>query len=250
MGRGPGRAVQITPTFREELELTKAGHRRVAGIDEAGRGPWAGPVVAGAVILPDDWLSWQRPEVPAGKRPRWRDMDPRALVRDSKLLSAEQRESLYGVITAAAISFGVGVVSAEKIDALGIVGATKQAMREAIAALGRRPNALLVDAVDLSETGLPCKAIIDGDALCGSVAAASIVAKVTRDRLMLEMDRQYPGYGFARHKGYGTREHLHALSLLGPCPIHRRTFAPIKDLLLQGHLFPGNDSRAAHGRLA
>ena len=215
------------------------GHLLVAGVDEVGRGPLAGPVFAGAVILPPDWLQWRRrrPRRRGGKPPNWRDLDPRYLLRDSKMLSHGQLEHLYGVITSAAVAWGVGGASGEVIDTQGIVPATKLAMRRAIAALRPQPHALLIDAVDLSEAGLPCRAIIDGDALCGSISAASIVAKVTRDRLMEEMDGQYPGYGFARHKGYATAEHLRLLERLGPCPIHRRSFAPVSDLLLRPRLF-------------
>ena len=158
------------------------------------------------------------------------------MLRDSKELSRPQREMLYDVIIGVAVAYGVGSASHETVDSRGIVEATKLAMREAISSLGRRPDALLVDALDLSEAGFPCRPIIDGDALCGSIAAGSIVAKVTRDRLMEEMDRRYPGYGFARHKGYATREHLESLSRLGPCPIHRHSFAPVRDILMRPRL--------------
>jgi ribonuclease HII len=184
---------------------------RVAGIDEAGRGPWAGPVVAGAVVLPPD------PAV------------ARALtgVRDSKQLSPRQRERLFAIIQAAAVSWAAGVVASEEIDLLGILPATRLAMRQAVEGLSVSPQALLVDAVRLPAIPLPQRSLIHGDALCLSIAAASIVAKVTRDRLMVEMDSLYPGYGFARHKGYGTARHAQALRELGPCPIHRRSFAPV-----------------------
>ena len=219
----------ILPTFREERALAAQGYRAVAGVDEVGRGPLAGPVMAGAVVLPERWL----------RRPRrnGRGEDPRRYLRDSKTLSAAQRERLYDAITACAVAWAVGEASVEEIDRLGIVPATRLAMRRAIDALRPGPQALLVDAVDLSELRLPCRAIIDGDALCGSIAAASIVAKVARDRLMEDLDRRYPGYGFAEHKGYATREHLRLLRELGPCPIHRRTFAPVLDILIRPRLF-------------
>ena len=229
--------MRITPTFAEELDLAAQGYHLVAGVDEVGRGPLAGPVVAAAVILPDEWLHWRPARRMGKKRPRTHEQDPREILRDSKELSRSQREMLYDAITGVAVAYGVGSASHETIDTRGIVAATKLAMREAISSLGRQPDALLVDAVDLSEAGLPCRPIIDGDALCGSIAAGSIVAKVTRDRLMEEMDRQFPGYGFARHKGYATKEHLRLLSRLGPCPIHRRSFAPVRDMLMRPRLF-------------
>jgi ribonuclease HII len=155
------------PTYREEIALQAQGYVFVAGIDEAGRGPLAGPVVAGAVVLPPDWFG------PSGRRRR---TAPASLLNDSKQLTAEQREVLYGEIVGRALAWGAGVVARETIDRIGIVRATRLAMRQAVEAMGRRPEALLVDAVDLPELGLPCKAIIDGDALCGSIAAASVVA--------------------------------------------------------------------------
>ena len=148
-------------------------------------------------------------------------------VRDSKQLSPRQRERLLPIIQAVAVSWAAGVVSCEEIDRLGILPATRLAMRQAVDALSATPQALLVDAVRLPAIPLPQRSLIHGDALCLSIAAASIVAKVTRDRLMVEMDAQYPGYGFARHKGYGTAQHAQALNELGPCPIHRRSFAPV-----------------------
>ena len=220
------------PTFKRERAALAQGYHLVAGVDEAGRGPLAGPVVAGAVILPEDWLNRRRRLLPSRN-----GMDPRHLVRDSKQLSAGQRERAYDAITADAMAWGVGIVSSETIDQIGIVPATRQAMKDAIDALGQRPDTLLVDAVDLSDTGIHCEAIIHGDALCGVIAAASIIAKVTRDRCMDEMDRLYPGYGFAQHKGYATEEHSARLLEYGPCAIHRRTFAPVRAILTQPRLF-------------
>ncbi len=187
------------------------GLRRVAGLDEAGRGPWAGPVTAAAVVLPagDDCL--------------------RALVGvdDSKRLTPRRREALAPVIKSVAVAWGVGMAESGEIDRLGIVPATRLAMERALGALGLAPQALLIDAVRLPGVTFPQRSLIHGDALSLSIAAASILAKVARDRLMVEMDGQYPGYGFARHKGYGTRVHAEALARLGPCPIHRRSFAPV-----------------------
>ncbi|MBI4328324.1 MAG: ribonuclease HII [Chloroflexi bacterium] len=199
-----------TPTLAYEDELRSAGYARIAGLDEAGRGPLAGPVAAAAVILPADTsLPWL------------------ARVNDSKLLSAKVREELVPLILAQA-AVGLGMVSSATIDEAGIVQATKLAMLRALDALGALPQALLIDAVPLREAGLPYRAIVHGDSLSSSVACASIVAKVARDRIMVELDSRYPGYGFARHKGYGTPEHLAALARLGPSPVHRRTFAPVR----------------------
>jgi ribonuclease HII len=203
------------PTLEEEARLQLQGHTLIAGLDEAGRGCLAGPVVAAATMLPleEDCL---------------RLFDG---VRDSKQLSASQRERLYTLIMERALGVGVGVVSVEWIDRYNILRATRLAMQQALAALSLRPTYLLLDALKLPAVRLPQLALIKGDARCLSIAAASIVAKVTRDRLMLALDEQYPGYGFARHKGYGTVEHKRALAALGPSPAHRWTFAPVRTLL-------------------
>ncbi|HIS26845.1 MAG TPA: ribonuclease HII [Candidatus Pullilachnospira intestinigallinarum] len=176
----------------------------ICGIDEAGRGPLAGPVVAGAVILPAD-----RPIL-------W--------LNDSKQLSAKRREELYDVIMENAVAVGVGYASPARIDAINILQATYEAMREAIASLKVKPQALLNDAVRIPGVDLPQVPIIHGDAKSASIAAASIVAKVTRDRLMEEYDKMMPQYGFASNKGYGSRAHIEALKKYGPSPIHRATF--------------------------
>ncbi len=207
--------VHILPDLTQESAFWSQGCARVAGIDEAGRGPWAGPVVAAAVVLPPT------PEVALRL----------AGVRDSKQLSPQQRERLFPLIQAVALTWGVGIVSAEEIDALGILPATRLAMQQALAALTTPPQALLVDAVRLPEIPLPQRPLIHGDSLCLSIAAASIVAKVTRDRLMIQMDALYPGYGFARHKGYGTRIHAQALASLGVCALHRHSFAPVRRII-------------------
>ena len=199
------------PDLRHEHEFWDAGLRWVAGLDEAGRGPWAGPVTAAAVVLP------------AG------DQCLRSLagVDDSKRLTPRRREELLPAIQDTALAWGVGAADAGEIDRLGIVPATRLAMERALAALGLAPQALLIDALRLPGVAIPQLAIIHGDSLSLSIAAASVLAKVTRDRLMVAMDEQYPGYGFARHKGYGTRAHAESLALLGVCPLHRRSFAPV-----------------------
>jgi len=182
-----------------------------------GRGAWAGPVVAAAVVLP----------LPAG------DLDlALALrgVRDSKTLSPRQRESLYPRIRSTAVAVGVGLASARFIDRLGIVAATRQAMEMAVANLGVSPDHLLIDARCLPGVSVPQRALIRGDAHVLSIAAASVVAKVFRDRLMVAMQAGFPGYGFGTHKGYGTVAHQLALRLLGACPEHRLSFAPLRRL--------------------
>jgi ribonuclease HII len=199
------------PNFQEEQALKHRGYRLIAGIDEAGRGALAGPVVAAAVMLPADY------EAPWLSR-----------VRDSKLLSPGQREILFQDIRAASLSTGVGIISPEIIDAQNILKATRLAMEAAVAELSPVPQWLLIDYLRLPAIKLPQKGIPHGDALCLSIACASIVAKVTRDHLMVELDTAYPGYGLSRHKGYGTRSHLECLHRLGPCPIHRRTFQPVR----------------------
>jgi ribonuclease HII len=197
------------------MALLRQGYSFVAGLDEAGRGCLAGPVVAAAVILPLE---------------REDCADLFAGVCDSKQLTAAMRERLYEVIASESLAFSIGVGSVKLIDERNILQATKQAMRDALAALSLQPQALLLDALLLPGVALPQRSIIKGDALCLSIAAASIVAKVTRDRLMLELHEQYPLYGFAQHKGYGTEAHLAALQAYGACPIHRQSFAPIREL--------------------
>ncbi len=207
----------IVPTWKEEHALWAQGYRRVAGIDEAGRGPLAGPVVAAAVILPPDF------EAPWMER-----------IRDSKLLTPKARSELAAALHEA-VAVGVGHASSRDIDRLGLVKATHRAMRRAVSKLHPAPDFLLVDGRERLRGGPPKKAVIDGDALCYCIAAASIVAKVARDRMMEQLDRRYPGYGFARHKGYGTQRHMEALQCLGPSPVHRRLFAPVRRLLEADH---------------
>jgi ribonuclease HII len=203
----------VGPTDEFELEARRCGYRRIAGLDEAGRGPLAGPVVAAAVILPT--------------RCRLNGID------DSKQLTESEREQIYVVIAERAVGIGVGSASEQEIDALNILEATRLAMHRAVSALSPQPDCLLVDAVTLSGFAIPTRSIIKGDGLSVSIAAASVVAKVTRDRLMVEYHRLYPHYNFLSHKGYGTEEHVRRLSVHGPCPIHRRSFAPVAQVIGQ-----------------
>jgi ribonuclease HII len=204
---------QLVPDLSEEYALLAAGYPHVAGIDEAGRGAWAGPVCAAAVVLP-----LARPDL----------ADLLEGVRDSKLLSPARREALLPVIEDVAVAAGVGWVDPTEIDEVGIAPATRQAMARALSSLSGQVSALLIDYVRLPEVDLHQRTLPKADARCLSVAAASIVAKVTRDRLMVKLDEDLPGYGFARHKGYGTRQHREALARLGPSPAHRMSWRPIR----------------------
>ena len=198
------------PGFELENAFIERGMRYIAGVDEVGRGPLAGPVTAAAVMFP------------AGI-----DEEDLVGVRDSKELSAGARERLAVVVVQKALDVKVGWAPAREVDAMGIVGATRRAMMRAINKLEPRPEGLLIDAVSLPGVDLPQRCPVKGDRVSLSIAAASIVAKVARDRLMEEADRRYPGYGFCRNKGYGTREHMGALERQGPCQIHRVSFAPV-----------------------
>lgn len=193
-----------------ERKLSNSGYTRIAGVDEAGRGPLAGPVVAGAVIL--------------------KDFKFKERIDDSKKLSAKKRERAYREIFKKSI-VGVGIVDEKTIDDINIYQATKKAMQLAVANLGIRPDYVIVDGKMKITTKCPLRCIVSGDSKSLSIAAASIVAKVTRDRLMVEYDLVYPQYGFARHKGYGTKFHIEALNNHGPSPIHRSSFQPVKNLL-------------------
>ncbi len=190
-------------TLKFERELLSGGARLIGGMDEAGRGPLAGPVVAAAVIMPLD-------DVIEG-------------VDDSKKLTEKKREKLFDLIVQKAIAYKIVAIDEKTIDEINILNATKKAMTECVSGLSVKPDIVLVDAVKLA-LEVPTKAIIKGDALSYSIGAASILAKVYRDRLMEEYDRLYPWYGFAKHKGYGTKDHIDAIRVMGPCPIHRRTF--------------------------
>jgi len=190
--------------FSVEQSYWARGLKLIAGVDEAGRGPLAGPVVAAAVIFkPDAWI---------------------AGVDDSKKLSPSRREELFELITGSVLTAGVGIVSHTEIDRINVLQAAMLAMTEAVSRLTPAPDHILVDGPTYARSGVPFTAVVGGDATCFSIAAASIIAKVIRDRIMVGYDRCYPGYGFARHKGYGTPEHLAAIRTLGPCGIHRQSF--------------------------
>ena len=205
------------PSLKFERGFWSRGLELVAGLDEVGRGAWAGPVVAGAAILP------RLKRVPRNLK----------RVRDSKLLSPDEREDLIEPIQAAALAYAIGLASRAEIDDLGIVRATRLAMKRALEALTAPPKALLIDALKLSEIELPQRAIIRGDQLSLSIACASILAKVARDRMMVDLDAEVPGYAFGRHKGYGTPQHRAALEKLGASSEHRVSFAPIRKNLPQ-----------------
>jgi len=203
-----------TPSFTEEKILEAQGYQLIAGVDEVGRGCLAGPVVAAAVILPSNVNA------------PWLDQ-----IKDSKLLRPAVRELLFHHIYEVAISVGTGVADCEVIDTQGIIRATQVAMKSAIDQLSPPPESLLIDYMSLPEVSLPQRGVKYGDTVCFSIACASIIAKVTRDRLMIKLDKTYPGYGLAQHKGYGTEEHLSCLRRLGPSSIHRQSFQPVKDII-------------------
>lgn len=200
--------------YRFEAQAWRTGLTRIAGVDEAGRGPLAGPVVAAAVVIAPD------------RRVRG--------VADSKVLPPERREELFALIHERAVAVGVGVVDHLTIDRINILEATRLAMDQALAALALVPELIITDFVSLRDCPCPQRNLVDGDARCASVAAASIVAKVTRDRLMRELDAEFPAYGFAKHKGYATAEHIAAIDRHGLCPQHRRSFV---SEWRQGNLF-------------
>ena len=202
------------PSFIEEKRFEAQGYQRIAGVDEVGRGALAGPVVAAAVILP---CNLDTPWV--------------GEVRDSKQISSGKRELLFHFIHEVAIAVGVGMVSSDLIDSQGIVRATRLAMKTAVEQLSPAAESLLIDYLSLPEVPLPQRGITNGDELCFSIACASIVAKVSRDNLMVKLDGVYPDYGLGQHKGYGTERHVACLRRLGPSPIHRRSFGPVRDLI-------------------
>ena len=196
-------------SLEPERELRTRGFSLIAGIDEAGRGPLAGPVVAAAVVLPADF--------------------EHAVLTDSKQLSAQQRERLFSELTSCSrIAWQVAVVAHDEIDRLNILRATHAAMQRAAAALSPAPDHVLIDGRPVRDFPIAQTALVKGDTLSFSIAAASVIAKVTRDRLMIDFDAQFPHYGFAQHKGYGTALHLERLRTHGPCPIHRRSFLPVR----------------------
>lgn len=202
---------RLLKMYAYEHEAWARGYEIVAGVDEAGRGPLAGPVSVAAVILPHDLCL------------------PK--LNDSKKLSAKVREELFDEIQEKAIAVGTALIDAQTIDRVNIYQATINGMYEAIFSLQPEPQEVLIDAVPLENLPMASQSIIKGDAKSASIAAASIIAKVTRDRLMDEYDKIYPEYGFAQHKGYGTAQHIEALKKYGPCPIHRRSFEPVRSLV-------------------
>ena len=200
------------PSLVEENDLSSQGYRLIAGIDEAGRGALAGPVVAAAVILP-----------------QLADFPKLRSVRDSKEIPPAKRDFLFGFIKEEAIAIGAGIVPPQIIDSIGIVNATRIAMCQAVEQLACSPDFLLIDWLTLPQLPISQKGITRGDKLCLSIACASIIAKVTRDRIMVELDGHYPGYGLSRHKGYGTKQHFSCLRQQGPSSIHRYSFAPLRE---------------------
>ncbi len=209
--------------FRHERALLRTGIRRLAGIDEAGRGPLAGPVVAAVVILPNTWIESGLPAQLEG-------------LNDSKQLTASQREDYFIHLSSnPEVEFAIAECDAALIDAINILQATHVAMNRALAGLRALPDHALVDGRAVKSLSVAHTALVKGDSLSYSIAAASVLAKVTRDRQMSVWDRRHPEYGFSEHKGYGTPQHLEAIARHGPCPIHRRSFAPLKPE--QGDLF-------------
>lgn len=208
-----------------ERQLWQQGKAVVAGVDEAGCGPLAGPVVAAAVVLPDRWLE-------KGLCAELRGLN------DSKQLREEQRENYFAVISShAEIAHAIAVVDVEMIDRINIRQAAWRAMNQALDQLDPKPEHVLVDGLRIKWLSYPQTALVQGDCRSYSIAAASVLAKVTRDRMMLELDRLYPGYGFAEHKGYATPRHYAAIKERGPCPIHRRSFAPFRPVETELDLF-------------
>jgi ribonuclease HII len=207
-------AARLGILLRVERSLWRSGITKIAGVDEVGVGPLAGPVLAAAVILPEGVML--------------RGVD------DSKKVTAALREKLAEKIHAAALGIGIGIVDPEEIDRLNIYRAALEAMRRAVTALPVTPEHVLVDARQIPQLSVPQTALIKGDARSYCIAAASIVAKVARDRIMCELDQRYPEYGFRDHMGYGTAQHLAAIDRHGPSPVHRRSFAPVRDLRLPG----------------
>ena len=206
---------RLAGMMRFEREAAEGGFKRIAGVDEAGRGPLAGPIAAAAVVLGCQV----------------------ARLNDSKQLTPELRDELYEILAAGPHAIGVAVIEAEFIDRQGIQPANYAAMAQAVEKIAPAPDFLLVDGFRIHGCPLPQKPLIKGDSRSASIAAASIMAKVTRDRIMDEYERQYPGYGFAVNKGYATKEHVEALECLGPCPIHRRSFSPVTASVTTGSLF-------------
>ena len=200
--------------LKREKELYKEGYHFICGCDEAGRGPLVGPVVAGAVILPENY-----------------ELEG---LTDSKQLSEKKREKYFPIIKKEAIAYGIGIVDAKTIDEINIYEASRLAMKKAIANMKVKPDYVLTDAMPIKDLNVPVEPIIHGDALSLSIAAASVLAKVTRDHILMELDEKYPQYEFARHKGYPTKRHLELLKLYGPTEDYRFTYRPVRDLISKG----------------
>ncbi len=204
--------------FLEITQLERAarnqGFSKIAGVDEAGRGPLAGPVVAAACILPHDFYMNE--------------------IDDSKRLNLEQREKMFDILMKQpGVCYGIGIIEALIIDQVNILQATLQAMAAAVSVLKEKPDLIFIDGIHKPSIEIPCHSIIKGDRLSQSIMAAAIIAKVTRDRQMIDFDKEYPQYGFSYHKGYPTPQHLEALDKWGPCPLHRKSFGPVKNRPLQ-----------------
>ena len=202
------------PNLDIEQDVRSVQYKYIAGVDEVGRGPLAGPVVSAAVVLPHDLVG---------------DEDWLSVINDSKKISESKRQMAYEIISREAVSVAVGITNASTIDSVGILPATISSMFTALRGLEVSPDFVLFDFIPLKDCEYPYRTVVKGDTKSYSISAASIIAKVTRDELMKEADEQYPGYGFSGHKGYGTAKHLDAIKRLGPCEIHRRSFAPIKN---------------------
>lgn len=202
------------PTFLEEQKLWNSGYKFIAGLDEVGRGTIAGPVVTGIVVLPEslsgEWVSH---------------------INDSKRMTPKRRQYVLGHLQDSAIALQTGISSVEEVDQLGIVEAVQLAMKRSVCSIQITPQFLLMDAFELNGIDIPQKAIVKGDTLSMSIAAASILAKETRDSLMVGLHEKFPQYGFDSHKGYGTKKHIEALKLYGPCPLHRKTFRPVSEYI-------------------
>lgn len=209
--REPRPKTRTKPDHSYETIAHFMGYRRISGVDEAGRGPLAGPVVAAAVVMPLGCAD--------------------VGVNDSKKLSPQQREKVFDLVCGMAHDYNIAVVGPDVIDEENILQATLHAMKQAVEGLRLSPDYILVDGNQRIPTRVTQQCVVHGDALCFSIAAASILAKVYRDRLMREYEEMYPGYGFAQHKGYGTREHMQRIRELGPTPIHRRSFSPVREAL-------------------
>ena len=202
------------PNLDIEQDVRSVQYKYIAGVDEVGRGPLAGPVVSAAVVLPHDLVG---------------DEDWLSVINDSKKLSESKRQMAYEIISREAVSVAVGITNASTIDSVGILPATISSMFTALRGLEVSPDFVLFDFIPLKDCEYPYRTVVKGDTKSYSISAASIIAKVARDELMKEAEEQYPGYGFSGHKGYGTAKHLDAIKRLGPCEIHRRSFAPIKN---------------------